>query len=149
MELVLFIGIQATGKSTFYKQNLSDTHLRLNLDMLKTRNRESILLEACLRAKQPCVIDNTNPTKLERSRYIRAAREQQFSVRGIFFASGMQEALRRNQNRVQSQRVPDVGIKGTRNKLEMPDHSEGFDTLQYASIADDGEFSIVEWESGI
>ncbi len=146
MELVLFVGIQATGKSTLYKQRYADTHIRLSLDMLKTRHRESILLDACLAAKQPCVIDNTNPTKLERARYIEAARQKKFSVKGIFFASGIEPALSRNQNRPPNEVVPDAGIRGTRNRLELPDYQEGFDTLYYATIADDGEFSIAEWE---
>ena len=34
--------------------------------MLKTRHRESILIAACIEAKQPFVIDNTNPTPKER-----------------------------------------------------------------------------------
>ena len=53
MELVLFMGIQATGKSTFFRERFFDTHLRMNLDMLKTRHRESLLFAACLEAKQP------------------------------------------------------------------------------------------------
>lgn len=125
MELVLFIGIQATGKSTFYKQKLVDTHIRLNLDMLKTRNRESILLDACLKAKQPCVIDNTNSTKLERARYMEAAREYQFAVRGIFFASGIDAALRRNQTRAehkyssQPNRLIIVGVCNIRSRIRI------------------------------
>jgi len=39
MEAIIFIGIQATGKSTFYKDNFFKTHIRINLDMLKTRKR--------------------------------------------------------------------------------------------------------------
>ena len=60
MEAVILIGIQATGKSTFYKEYFYDTHVRINLDMLKTRRREDILLQACIQAKQSFVVDNTN-----------------------------------------------------------------------------------------
>lgn len=70
MEMILFIGGQAAGKSTFYQQHFRDTHVRINLDMLRTRHREAILLEACLRMKQPFVVDNTNPTPEDRQRYI-------------------------------------------------------------------------------
>ncbi len=63
MESILFIGIQATGKSTFFREQFFATHVRINLDMLKTHNRERILLAACLEAKQPFVIDNTNLTR--------------------------------------------------------------------------------------
>ena len=65
MELIVFIGLQASGKSSFYAQKFSDTHIRVNLDMLK----EKILFQACLDAKQPVFIDNTNPTIEDRQRY--------------------------------------------------------------------------------
>jgi len=68
VELIIFIGIQAVGKSTFYQQRLFNTHIRINLDMLKTRHREQILTNVCLTAKQPFVIDNTNVTRSERAR---------------------------------------------------------------------------------
>ena len=60
MEAVLFIGIPASGKSAFFKERFFDTHVRINLDMLKTRRRESLILRACLEGKQSFVIDNTN-----------------------------------------------------------------------------------------
>jgi predicted ABC-type ATPase len=67
MQLILFIGLQGSGKSTFYQRQFADTHVRINLDMLKTRRRERLLFDACLSAKQPAVIDNTNPTPVDRS----------------------------------------------------------------------------------
>lgn len=63
MDAVIFIGIQATGKSSFYAERFLSTHLRLNMDMLKTRHRESILLKAYIESKSSFVVDNTNPTK--------------------------------------------------------------------------------------
>lgn len=45
MQLIIFIGVQASGKSTFYQQQFYSTHLRLNLDMLKIRHRENQLFE--------------------------------------------------------------------------------------------------------
>jgi predicted kinase len=51
MEAILFIGIPASGKSTFYKERFFTTHIRVNLDMLKTRKREALILQACLVAK--------------------------------------------------------------------------------------------------
>ena len=78
MEAVIFIGLQASGKSSFYRDRFINTHIRLNLDMLKTRHREKLLFHACLEAKQPVVIDNTNPSKSDRLRYIPLGKEHQF-----------------------------------------------------------------------
>ena len=33
MEAVIFIGIQASGKSTFFKERFFNTHVRINLEM--------------------------------------------------------------------------------------------------------------------
>ncbi len=66
MEAIIFIGVQATGKSSFYVQRFLDTHLRLNMDMLKTRHRESVLLRAFIEDKASFVVDNTNPTRKDR-----------------------------------------------------------------------------------
>lgn len=85
MEAVLLIGLQASGKSTFYQQRFFNTHVRISLDLLKTRNREKLLMQLCLETQQPFVVDNTNPTKEERQRYLEAARAAGFRVVGYYF----------------------------------------------------------------
>ncbi len=66
MEAVIFCGIQASGKTTFYLERFFRTHIRLNLDMLKTRHRERVMLDACLETGQRFVVDNTTPTAQDR-----------------------------------------------------------------------------------
>jgi predicted kinase len=145
MEAVVFIGIQATGKSAFYQRRFADTHIRLNLDMLKTRRREQILLKACLEARQPFVIDNTNITREARARYISQARAAGFGVVGYYFKSALQSAIERNDQRSGKARIPVRGIVATHRKLELPSYDEGFDRLFYVEIGDDGAFVVKEW----
>ena len=95
MELVLFTGIQAAGKSTFFRERFFDTHVRVNLDMLRTRHRERVLFEACLSAKQPLVVDNTNLTREARAGYIEPARRAGFGVVCYYFRSVVAESLER------------------------------------------------------
>lgn len=149
MEAVLFIGIQATGKSTFYKQNFVDTHIRINLDMLKTRQREAILLNACLEAKQAFVVDNTNPRRVDRQRYIPLVKAAGFTVIGYYFQSKVKEALVRNQQRIGKACIPEQGIRTTFAKLEMPSYSEAFDQLYYVTIDSehDRHFQVYEWKN--
>ena len=49
--MVDFIGIQASGKSSFFHENFRDTRVRLSLDMLSTHPREKLLFDACVVAK--------------------------------------------------------------------------------------------------
>lgn len=145
MELVIFTGIQAAGKSTFFRERFFDTHVRVNLDMLKTRHREKVLFEACLVAKQPVVVDNTNLTKAERAAYIDLARKAGFRVVGYYFRSVIAESLERNAKRSAAQQIPERGVMGAAGRLEIPEPDEGFDSLYYVRIEDG--FVVEPWRS--
>jgi predicted kinase len=149
MEAVLLIGIQAAGKSTFYLSRFADTHIRINLDMLRTRHRESILLRACLEMRQPFVIDNTNITRSERARYIAPAREAGFQVIGYYFQSKLEDALARNEARPEEKRIPTKGVRGMHSRLEIPSLKEGFDQLFYVRIDSQGDFAVEEWKDEV
>jgi len=56
MEAIIFIGIQASGKTTFYNKHFSRTHTHISLDVLKTRHKEKCTLEGCLNSNTPFVI---------------------------------------------------------------------------------------------
>lgn len=145
MEAVLFIGIQGAGKSTFYCRRFFHTHVRLSLDMLKTRGREKTLLEACLRARQPLVVDNTNVTAAERARYILPAKAAGFRVAGYFFEPDPEGSLQRNDRREGKRRVPPAGLFGTLKRLERPRLDEGFDALYRVRLSEDGQFLADPW----
>jgi predicted kinase len=149
METVIFIGIQATGKSTFYKEKFFRTHMRINLDMLKTRNRENKFLDACIQAKQPFVVDNTNSTAEDRRKYIEQAKRAGFKVIGYYFQSGINEAVLRNKEREGKERIPLVGIRSTHAKLQLPDLNEGFDELYYVRIDEGNKFVVEGWRNEI
>ena len=144
MQAVIFTGIQASGKSTFYQQHFFRTHVRINLDMLRTRHREQILLAACIEARQPFVIDNTNPTRKARATYIEAARAADFEVIGYYFQSKAQDAIARNARRPPEEQIPEAGIWGCYGRLEIPSMNEGFDHLYYVRIDDSGGFVVEE-----
>ena len=149
MEAIIFVGIQGAGKSTFYRDRFFNTHIRINLDMLKTRHREQIFLQACLEAKQAFVVDNTNPTIKERSRYIFPAKEKGFRVVGYYFQFSLEECKKRNSQRSSEQIVPIVGLLATYKKLTLPTWKEGFDALY--SVKNDLNYSLIveEWSREI
>ncbi len=145
MELVIFIGIQGSGKSTFYRERFFSTHLRINLDMFRTRRRESAIFQTCLDVKQRMVIDNTNPSPEERRRYIEPARAAGYRVVGYYFRSRISDALARNRLRTGREYIPEKGIRATRSRLTVPSLSEGFDVLHYVFFDEDGEFQVQDW----
>ena len=149
MEALIFIGIQATGKSTFYLEHFFKTHIRINLDMLKTRNKEKILFKACLDMKQSFVIDNTNPTIEDRQRYIPAIKENKFRTVGYFFQSNISDSLKRNLTRNGKEQIVKEGIKATHDKLQIPSLKEGFDELYFVQIGKDNDFIIKEWQNEV
>lgn len=146
MEAILFTGLQGSGKSTFYKQRFFSTHVRISLDLLGTRNREDRLLDVCIETEQKFVIDNTNPTRIERAKYIRRAGAAGFRIVGCYFQSKVNDCLQRNAER--KRRVPDVAIFSTIKKLELPTFAEGFDEMKYVRIGEAG-FVVEEWNDEI
>jgi predicted kinase len=146
MEAVIFIGLQAAGKSSFYRDRFFDTHIRINLDMLKTRYREQIIFQACLTAKQSFVVDNTNPAVRDRERYIKSAREKDFRIIGYYFQSLIRDCLQRNNERSLSQSIPEVALYATRKKLVIPSFNEGFNELYYVKIGENKSFIVEEWQ---
>lgn len=149
MQVVILIGIQGTGKSTFCRQRFFDSHVRINLDMLRTRHRERTLFEACLACDQDMVIDNTNPTTADRARYIPAAQAAGAEVVGYYFCSRISEALRRNGEREGAQKLPEKAILGTAKRLELPALSEGFGGLFYVTCKETGGFSVESWKNEV
>jgi predicted kinase len=78
MEAVILCGVQGAGKTTLYRDRFLETHVRVALDLLRTRPREEAFLRLCLAERQRFVVDATNPTPADRRRYLEPAREAGF-----------------------------------------------------------------------
>jgi predicted kinase len=140
MEAVILIGIPGAGKSTFYRERFFDTHVRINLDMLRTRRREQLLLEACLAAGQAFVVDNTNPLPADRARYIGAARAAGFRVVAYYFDVALRDAVGRNNLRKDRKKIPIPAIAGTQKKMQLPSQKEGFDAIYEVEVQPANQF---------
>ena len=147
MEMLLFIGMQASGKTTFYLQRFFDTHVRISMDLLRTRHRESLFIQTCLAANQRFVVDNTNPTREERARYISQAKASRFRVIGYFFEPDPRASYERNQRRGKKHFVPPAGLFGTLKRLERPARDEGFDEL-FLVKTEEGLFHVTPYDGG-
>jgi predicted kinase len=142
MEAIVFVGIQGAGKSAFFKERFFDTHVRINLDMLRTRRREETLLTACLQSGQPFVVDNTNPLPGDRSRYLGPARAAGFRTIAYFFDTPFRDAMLRNNLRPGRKKIPAPAVAGTFKKLVRPTAEEGFDEIYTVELTPDRGFLV-------
>ena len=146
-ELVIFIGIPGSGKTSFYKERFFPSHMYVSLDQVKSRSAERELLKFCLSRNKNCLIDNTNVQRWDRARYIAAAKSCGFRVIGYCFVTKKDDALVRNAQRPESSRVPDIAIHSAYAKMEYPKMREGFDELYFVRMTDDG-FSVEDCHEG-
>jgi len=133
-ELLIFIGLQAAGKSTYYHTHLAATHVHVSKDLMpNARNRDTKQLEMireALSAGRSVVVDNTNPTPAVRAPLVEAGRRQGARVVAYYFEAVVKDAVVRNRKREGKARVPDVAIFVSAKKMVPPSMSEGFDEVR-------------------
>jgi predicted kinase len=146
MELIIFIGLQGSGKSTFYRTHLAATHDYISKDLLynnrKPQRRQIQPIEQALEQQHSVVVDNTNPTVEVRRPLIEIGHRYGAKVSGYFFKSEVSQSIERNQQRSGKAKVPLVAIYATAKKLQPPTYAEGFDALYTVEIADNGAFNV-------
>jgi predicted kinase len=140
VELFVFVGLQASGKSTYFRERFTETHQLVSKDLFpNNRNknrRQEHLLRAALSAGRCVVVDNTNPTLEDRRALIGLGGEYGARIVGYFFEASVSECIRRNEIREGKARVPDVAIYATAKKLVAPSIEEGFDELLCVRLND-------------
>ncbi len=140
-EVVVLVGLPASGKSTFYNERFRDTHVRINLDMLRTRNREKMFLTACLETFQPFVVDNTNISVIDRIGYVSPAKKKGFTATCYYFVPDVERSLDWNERRGDLA-LPEVAIRSKAASLTEPSYDEGFDDIFFVEISDIRGFDI-------
>lgn len=145
-ECVIFVGLPASGKTTFYQRRFAATHQHISKDLWpKTSNkdrRQAELMRLALSQGQSVVIDNTNPALADRAPVIALARQFGARVIGYYFTATTREAIGRNRGREGQARVPDVAIFTRAKRMAKPLLEEGFDELYAVSIDPSGDFSV-------
>jgi predicted kinase len=148
MQLIIFIGLQASGKSTFYQTALapSGNYVYVSKDRLRNNahpgQRQAQLIEEALGAGRSVVVDNTNPTKADRAELIALGRRFGAEVIGYCFESSVGGSLERNRQRTGRARVPDKAVYITAHRLTWPSYDEGFDVIYRVQIAGEMSFKV-------
>jgi len=147
VELVVFSGLQASGKTTFYRERFADSHLHISKDAWpNARNKEARqrrLVDEHVRAGRSVVVDNTNPTPHEREPLIAIARAAGARAVSYVFLATVEDSIRRNASRVGCARVPDVAIYSVAKRLCSVQPTEGFDQRFTVRLTDRG-FVVTE-----
>lgn len=132
---IIFVGIQGSGKTTFFRQIIEPNITgwkHISMDELHNRNKEADMIRECIKNRQSFVIDNTNPTKAERKRYMDMLEGKGYRVMCYFFQSRVKDCVERN--KLRGEPVPAKAIAATSNKLELPSKNEGFTEMIYIKV---------------
>jgi predicted kinase len=134
MELIVFVGLQASGKSTYYRTHFAATHVQVSKDLMKNvRNREERqrrMIESELAAGRSVVVDNTNATPVVRAALIEIGKRRGARVIACYFETTVRDSVSRNRTREGSARVPDVALFAMARTLVPPTVAEGFDEVR-------------------
>ncbi|NJC73381.1 ATP-binding protein [Planosporangium thailandense] len=148
-EVALLAGLQASGKSTFYRQRLASTHAHVSKDNWpNARHREQRQrreIAAALIEGRDVAVDNTNPSRHERVPLIEMAHAHGAKAVGYWFPPDPAVSLARNAQREGRKRVPDVGLFSTLKRLTRPSFDEGFDALYTVRQDGRGGFTVTPW----
>jgi predicted kinase len=146
IELVVLIGLQASGKTTFRRERFDATHVVVSKDLMRNnrrpQRRQMALIEEALAAGRSVVVDNTNPTREDRLPLVNAGRAFGARIVGYFFSSQFEDSVRRNASREGRAQVPEVALRTTAKAFERPRWSEGFDELYVVTIAEGNRFDV-------
>ena len=146
-ELVLLVGVPGAGKSTFFRQRFSATHLQLSKDELRRRSeparRQAELLRQALSERRSVVIDDTNVSREQRAALIAEGRRQGARIVAYFFDCPLGECVARNRERAGRDRIPEAGILASAKRLVRPSLEEGFDEIHNVRTLAEQRFEIL------
>ena len=141
--LIILMGIPAAGKTTFYTRMFAPQGIRhINLDTLRKRHREMLLVQQYISERVSFAVDNTNTLPLERERYIIPATTAGYRIEGYLLRSCVADSIRDNAAR--ERHVPVHAIQDMFDRLVLPRYAEGFHELYYVKRRIGG-YDITPW----
>jgi predicted kinase len=133
VDLVIFAGLPAAGKSTYYYAHFAETHVHDSKDLMRNATRKDakqrMQIEEALAAGRSVVVDNTNPTIAARAELLAIGRRFGARVVCYYFECAVRACILRNHGREGAARVPEVAIFTAAKKLVAPSMAEGFDEV--------------------
>ncbi|XGW29604.1 hypothetical protein V3C99_009003 [Haemonchus contortus] len=138
-EVIVIVGFPGSGKSTFARMlEVDHGYMVVNRDTLGTWQKCCEHARVHLRSGKSVVVDNTNPNKESRSRYIALAKEMKVPCRCFALTCDIHQAEHNVKYRLLTQKstneVTAMVLRMYANKYEKPELSEGFDSVVHVNF---------------
>ena len=132
-EIVLFVGPPAAGKTFLYTRVFAPTHVHVNQDHLRTRDKCLRVVADTIEAGRSCVVDNTNRDRATRQHYVQLARQLGVKVRCLYFDVDKATCVHNNHYRAfaagpgeKRALLPPTAIDSWFRDRQVPSAKEGF-----------------------
>lgn len=126
-ELIVMVGYPASGKSTIYRDIFAPLgYKHINQDTLKTKTKCEKALREALSKGHSAVVDNTNPSKESRYKWLRIAAEFGIPPRCVWMNIPRELADHLNAVQYKRDQVPSIAYNIFSKSFEKPSIEEGF-----------------------
>lgn len=137
-EMVILVGYPASGKSTIAEQIQSINYFNeivcdiINRDTLKTISKCLKVCEISMKENKNVIIDNTNPDKKTREKFIKLAQKYKYKITCVEMKTSLLESLHNNYFRsfnFNKQLIPKIAYNVYKSKYKTPTLIEGFNRI--------------------
>ena len=143
-ELILLIGIPASGKSTFRENNFPEAVIinpdsfigytkedpwTPNVVMKAWKKSDELLEEYIFDGKEKIIFDATFVSPKRRKKYIKIAKKYNIKISAIYIKTSFELAIERNKKRDPYRMVPENTMLKMYKQLIPPSKEEGFDEV--------------------
>ena len=118
--MVIFVGIAGSGKSTFYKNYLSEKYLWINQDELGTKAKVEKKIREAITFNRNYIIDKMNNKLADRIEYITQAKQNNYKCYIVYFIRDG-----RANNKRRQKPVSDIVYHSYFKNLTPPSELEG------------------------
>lgn len=134
-EVILLVGFPGSGKSYFAKNYLVPAgYIHVNRDTLKTWQLCVQKTNEALQLNKSVVVDNTNPDKESRQRYVQIAKDAGVPCRCFIMDVSFEHAKHNEKFRERVDKnhvhVSDMVFNIYKSKYQVPEPTEGFESIE-------------------
>jgi len=139
LTMLILTGLPGSGKSTYASHFESDGWVRINQDILGSRDACLSLAAKTLSQGKNVIIDRCNTTKEQRAHWIRLALDYGADIQGVYLSCDMEECIYRIHHRKDHPTIKEeIPLEKKREivvqfwkQLELPLLEEGFSSIMF------------------